>query len=332
MKKSGVLPCTSRSSVSDSPDADIDLRVYLSAVFHGMAASLPYTGPPAMTRRSLRRLPLVPRRVYSTARAKRKVRRDDSFRSNLRPDPQAPELLLSPHFDDAVLGCWSLLASDRQLTVVNVFAGIPAAGQAGVWEAVIGVQDSAERTRARMAEDAQSLARAGRTPVNLSLLDAQHRSQDMGHPDLQEIDRALTSEAQSASRVYVPAGIGSHVDHLLTRRYGRMLLRAGMPVTLYADLPYCTFYGWPPWVDGSDAAPTRNVDGYWQFSLKQVPEMPALRSAQVVRLDAGAAAAKGEAVMCYETSLNYGVRHLMSDPAFGGFEVSWELVGRNAPA
>jgi len=74
------------------------------------------------------------------------------------------------------------------------------------------------------------------------------------------------------------------------------------------------------------------VDGYWEFSLKQVPEMPALRSAQVVRLDAGAAAAKGEAVMRYETSLNYGVRHLMSDPAFGGFEVSWELVGRDAPA
>jgi hypothetical protein len=50
----------------------------------------------------------------------------------------------------------------------------------------------------------------------------------------------------------------------------------------------------------------------------------------VVRLDAAVAAAKGDAVMSYQSSLNYGVRHLMSDPAFGGFEVSWELVGRDA--
>jgi hypothetical protein len=284
-----------------------------------------------MTGRSLRRLPLAPGKVYGRILARRRGVREDAFRATLRPDPQAPELLLSPHFDDAVLDCWSVLASDRQLTVVNVFAGIPAPGQAGVWEALIGVVDSAERKRARMAEDARALARVGRTPLNLPLLDVQHRGRAGGSVGLAEIDSALVGEVQSASRVYVPAGIGSHADHLLVRRYGRILLRAGMPVTVYSDLPYCTFHGWPPWVDGSDAASTRNVDAYWQFSLNQVPEMPALRSAQVVRLDAGAAAAKGEAVMCYETSLNYGVRHLMSDPAFGGFEVRWELVGRDAP-
>jgi hypothetical protein len=258
--------------------------------------------------------------------AQRKGRREGDFRSNLRADSQAPELLLSPHFDDAVLSCWSVLTSDRQVTVVNLFAGIPAAGAAGVWEALIGVEDSAERKRARMAEDARALARAGRTPVNLPLLDAQHRGRREDAPDMQDIDRALTSEVHSASRVYVPAGIGSHVDHLLARRYGRMLLRTGMPVTLYADLPYCTFHGWPPWVDGGDVAPNRNVDAYWQFSLGRVPEMPSLRSAEVIRLDAPAARAKGEAVMSYETSLNYGVRYLMADPAFGGFEVRWELL------
>jgi hypothetical protein len=145
--------------------------------------------------------------------AQRSEHREGGFRSNLRTDSQAPELLLSPHFDDAVLSCWSLLASDRRLTVVNLFAGIPAAGQpGGPWEALIGVQDSAERKRARMAEDARSLARAGRAPVNLALLDAQHRGRADSSPSAREIDRALTSEVQSASRVYVPAGIGSHAD------------------------------------------------------------------------------------------------------------------------
>jgi hypothetical protein len=285
-----------------------------------------------MTGRSLRRLPLAPGKVYGRILARRRGLREDGFRPHLRPDPQAPGLLLSPHFDDAVLDCWSVLASDRPLTVVNVFAGIPAPGQAGVWEALTGVADSAERKRARMAEDAAALARVGRTPLNLPLLDVQHRGRAGDSVGLAQIDRALVDVVQSASRVYVPAGIGSHADHLLVRRYGRTLLRAGMPVTVYADLPYCTFHGWPPWVDGSDSASTRNVDAYWQFSLNQVPEMPALRSAQVVRLDAAVAAAKGDAVMSYQSSLNYGVRHLMSDPAFGGFEVSWELVGRNVPS
>jgi hypothetical protein len=279
-----------------------------------------------MIRRSLRRLPALPRVVYGRAQSLRKSRQESRFRTRLRVESDAPELVLSPHCDDAVLDCWSLLASDRQVLVVNLFAGVPPSGRSGVWEALIGVRDTAERTRERMAEDARALALAGRTAVNLSLLDAEYRRQSAAALGVEDLDRALTSEVASASRVYVPAGIGSHVDHLLTRRYGRMLLRAGMPVTMYAELPYCTFHGWPSWVNGEEPVSNRNVDAYWQSSLNGVPEMGALRSAEVIRLDGPTAAAKSEAVRCYETSLNYGVRYLMADPAFSGFEVRWELL------
>jgi hypothetical protein len=235
--------------------------------------------------------------------------------------------VLSPHWDDAVLDCWSLLASERALNLVNVFGGTPPAGLAGVWEAIIGVQDSAERARERMAEDTRALALAGREPVNLPLLDAQYRRQTRSAVGLDELDRALAAEVQSASRVYVPAGIGSHADHVLARHYGRMLLRVGLPVTLYAELPYCVFHGWPPWVDGREPAPKRNVDAYWQSFLRGVPEMPSLRCAEVVRLDARTASAKRQAMECYEASLNFGIRQLLADPAFHGFEVRWDLVG-----
>src|SRR2546423_1357694 len=63
----------------------------------------------------------------------------------LAHDAAAPELVLSPHPDDAVLDCWTLLASAAELNVVNVFAGVPAPGEAGVWEAALGVSDSAQR-------------------------------------------------------------------------------------------------------------------------------------------------------------------------------------------
>jgi hypothetical protein len=279
-----------------------------------------------MTRRPLRRLSAVPRELHRRAQVRRKDREEAGFRSRLRTDPAAPALVLSPHWDDAVLDCWSLLVSDCELNVVNLFAGIPRSGTLGLREAIDGVRDSGERARARMAEDALALARAGREPLNLPLLDAEYRRQARSVLDLDDLDRAVTSVMESASRVYVPAGIGSHADHLLARRYGRMLLHAGMPVTLYAELPYCVFHGWPPWVDGHDPAPNRNVDVYWQSFLNGVPEMPSLHSAEVERLDAPTASAKVAAVRCYETSLSYGIRHMLYDPAFHGFEVRWELV------
>jgi hypothetical protein len=274
----------------------------------------------------------VPRKLYRGAQALRSAREESNFEPLLRTDSEAPELLLSPHWDDAVLDCWSLVSSERPLNVANVFAGIPPSGTRGTWEDILGVQDSAQRARARLAEDVAALARGGRTPINLALLDAEHRRGTRHVLGVKDIDRALAAELRSASRVYAPAGIGGHFDHLLVRRYARMLLRAGMPVTLYAELPYCIFHGWPSWVGGTRAAGNRDVDAYWQEFLNAVPELPALRSAEVVRLDESAARAKCDALSNYEASLNYAVRQLLADPGFHGLEVRWELIGQQGDA
>jgi LmbE family N-acetylglucosaminyl deacetylase len=270
----------------------------------------------------------VARRVYRGSRARRSAHEESRFQSRLRVDPQAPELVLSPHWDDAVLDCWGLLASGRELKVVNVFAGTPAPGRLTIWDATTGAEDSAQRAGERIAEDALAQARADRSPLNLAFLDAQYRGPPPA-PSLEELDLALTTHATSASRVYVPAGLGGHVDHLLTRRYGRMLLRTGMRVELYADLPYCILHGWPHWVDGRAHETNRNVDAFWSSFLEDVPEMPTLRSAHVERLDDAAAAAKLEAMSCYRTQfpcLSYGARGLLSDPEIHRFEVRWELT------
>ncbi len=271
-----------------------------------------------------------PRDVYRRLRNRREVREERSFRTLLGVDANAPELVLSPHWDDAVLDCWGLLSSDRALSVVNVFAGVPTPGGIrGAWDAITGARDSAERARERIAEDAGALARAGRTATALDFLDAQYRPPPRA-PRLEDLDRALAGSVQRAARVYVPAGLGGHPDHMLVRRYGRMLSRAGMPVTLYADLPYCAIHGWPHWVDGTEPDPHRNIDAFWMSFLEKVPEMRELRSARVERLDDQAAAAKLEAMRCYVTqlpALDYGARGVLVDPAIHRFEVSWELAG-----
>jgi hypothetical protein len=273
---------------------------------------------------SVRRLRRLPHALSQRSQTLLRDREESGFDPRVRFDPDAPRLILSPHCDDAVLSCWSVLTSRQQVEVVNIFTGLPLPGQAGVWEAVSGCADSAERARGRIAEDAAALAHAGRSARNLPLLDVsfRRRRSELG---LAALDRALAGQLHSASRVYAPAGIGSHVDHVLTRRYAQALAHAGMPVELYAELPYCVFHGWPSWVDGCAREPDRDVDAYWRSFLQDVPEMPALDTGEVTRLQEPAIAAKLEALSCYRLSLNYAVRQLLANPLLGRFEVRWQL-------
>ncbi len=279
---------------------------------------------PSASANSLRRA--LRRRVQS----RRLALRDRRFHTILRVDPQAPALVLSPHWDDAVLNCWSILTNARECNVVNVFAGSPPPGRLTLWDAITGAEDSAAQTRARLAEDASALALAKRTPVNLPFLDNQYRTQP--GPSLRELDRALFARVPSASHVHVPAGVGGHPDHKLVRRYGRMLAYTGMPVSLYVDLPYCVTHGWPHWVLGGEPEANLDVDAFWLSFLEGVPEMPPLRSARIERLDEATAAAKLVAMQTYRTqfpALNGGARQMRADPAVHRVEVRWELVGND---
>jgi hypothetical protein len=251
------------------------------------------------------------------------------FRTDLRFDPKAAPVLLSPHWDDAVLDCWALLTDHAELTVVNVFAGVPEPGRLTRWDRVTGAVESATRARERIAEDAEALAPAGHTAINLPLLDAEYREPEPP-PSLRHLDRALANVVGATSRVYAPAALGQNRDHRLTRWYARALLRCGIPVSLYADLPYCVVHGWPHWVDGSEPDPHRDVDAFWHTLLVDVPELHDLRSGRVTRLSDERATAKLEAMRTYRTqfaSLDGGSTELLSNPATHRFEVIWELQG-----
>lgn len=278
-----------------------------------------------MNRRRKGRLAQIPR-AYRRSRRLLLRHLPIAAHTALHHDPAAPELLLSPHWDDAVLGCWSLLASERDLIVLNVFAGLPAPGRTGVWEQVSGVRDSRERAERRMREDREALAMAGREPVNLPLLDVSYRRKRRAAA-ASEIDAAVCEAVpgQAVSRIHAPAAIGGHADHLLVRAWARVALQAGIPVELYAEPPYCLFHGWPAWVDESEPEAARDVDAYWRSFLADVPEMPDLREATVERLDDAAAQAKLSAIERYQVSLNLGVRKLLAEPAFHRLEVRWTL-------
>src|SRR5690348_7447133 len=113
----------------------------------------------------------------------------------LAADPQAPTVVLSPHLDDAVWACFSLLGEG--VTVATVFAGIPESGP-GWWDAQCGITDSAAHVGDRRSEDARVLESLGATAVHLPLLDGQYRD---GRVYPEAVIDALSEEVPAARRV-----------------------------------------------------------------------------------------------------------------------------------
>jgi hypothetical protein len=124
--------------------------------------------------------------------------RDYRFQSRLSHDPAAPVVVLSPHLDDAVTDCWSVLTGTEPVAVVTVFARIPAPGAAGHCDALAGARDRAARMRERLEEDRAALALAGRSGLHLTFPQADHRTGPP--PPLSAIDRALARHVPSTYR------------------------------------------------------------------------------------------------------------------------------------
>jgi LmbE family N-acetylglucosaminyl deacetylase len=234
--------------------------------------------------------------------------------------------VLSPHLDDAVLSCWHLLTKPVELTVINLFTGVPAGLSAPAWwDQYTGATDSAGRVRERIEEDRRALAVAGRTAVNLGFLDEQYRHE--AHP-LAALTEQIEPLLAPGVRIYAPAAFANHVDHALVRAAALELRAAGFAVSLYADLPHATVHGWPAWVAGRSASPAEDLAGaLWDEVLGGTGAM----APAVHHLDAEDYARKLGAVRMYGTQLQ-GLTALagrpLTDRATLGCEVVWSTASR----
>lgn len=183
----------------------------------------------------------------------------------------AQAVILSPHFDDAVLSAWSVLRREGPAIVVNVFAGVPAPGSPPPWDRLTGATDAAERMRQRKAEDRDALAHAGRESIDLPFLDLHYRSAPL---DGEALVAAIAAAAPDASELWAPAGIGGHSDHLAVRAAALALARGGPPLRLYADLPYAARWGWPEWVTGRRGPRGLDVDAWMRAFLPEGTALP----------------------------------------------------------
>jgi len=227
-----------------------------------------------------------------------------------------------------VLDCWSVLTAPVTVRVVNVFAGVPAPGSVSYYERLAGARDSADHMRRRLDEDARALALAARSAVSLGFLAMTHRRGRV-EPSFRALDAALVGHGP-VSTVYAPAALGAaHPDHELVRSYALALARQGVPVRLYADVPYSVAYGWPPWVTGAEPESGLDLDAYWGEG-----PVGSREGAEVVRLAPPAAAAKLAAMRTYRSEfavLDRGPLRQLSNPAVHGFEVFWPAPNTSGP-
>lgn len=152
--------------------------------------------------------------------------------------PKPPRLfVISPHLDDAVLGCAGLLIGRPGSIVCTVFSGDPVTPVSTPWDAACGFSDSREAMRARHVEDDRALALCGAEPQRLDFLDAQYGAT----PSVNVIADALASRLEGCGDCLAVCPLGLwHSDHELVGAACRLLVRGGKlnSMVAYEDAIY----------------------------------------------------------------------------------------------
>jgi LmbE family N-acetylglucosaminyl deacetylase len=174
------------------------------------------------------------------------------------PGELARVVVVSPHLDDAVLGCGRLLAAHPGTTVVTVYAGAPDAypDPPTRWDALAGFAAGDDVLARRRDEDAAALGVLDATPRWLDFVEHQYlpRPEWVGaDATAARLEAELRAVAPTA--VLVPFGL-ANPDHAATHDAARRVMEA---------------YSEPAWYCYEDT-------GY-----KHIPGMLAWRVAQLFR-------------------------------------------------
>jgi len=160
-------------------------------------------------------------------------------------------VVVSPHFDDAVMGTGYLLAGHPGATVVTVFGGRPPAYPATPteWDALGGFTAADDIVALRRGEDVAALAELGATPHWLEFSDHQYldRSDWYDERDIAPVLAAAVRHLDPTA-VFVPFGL-ANPDHDLTHRAARLVMDELDAVSwfCYEDAGYCHLPGLLAW-------------------------------------------------------------------------------------
>jgi len=122
-------------------------------------------------------------------------------------------VVISPHFDDAVLSCGDWLAACPGSTVLTVYSGVPPSSTPLTdWDRRCGFQSAAQAMLARHEENRAAMEVLGARSLELGLLDDQYTRQPAGPGRLTGMLATALTTLQPAV-VLMPLGL-FHRDHL----------------------------------------------------------------------------------------------------------------------
>lgn len=138
------------------------------------------------------------------------------------PIPE-PLTVISPHLDDAVFSCGSLIAAASDAVVITVLAGMPDAdAPLPDWDRAAGFASASQAVANRRREDARGLGMLGARPEWLQFLDGQYGKRN--DPESLMAGLAASPALKRGGTVVAPMGL-FHSDHMLVS-HACMLLRA----------------------------------------------------------------------------------------------------------
>ncbi|HEX6489376.1 MAG TPA: PIG-L family deacetylase [Candidatus Dormibacteraeota bacterium] len=158
-------------------------------------------------------------------------------------------LVVSPHYDDAILSCYSMLAANPGAVVLTVFGGAPAVPTTASWDVECGFSDSDVAVAARRSEDLNALTLCHASQSSLDFLDSQY---DPKRPSPTRLAERVAREIDHANPrlLLFPLGGRWHVDHEIAAEACWLALgrSSGLIGVAYLDLPYGLSNRWsaPP--------------------------------------------------------------------------------------
>jgi LmbE family N-acetylglucosaminyl deacetylase len=195
-------------------------------------------------------------------------------------------LVVSPHLDDAVLGCGRLLAAHPGSVVATVFAGVPRdRARRTDWDAQCGFASAEQAIETRRREDRAALVHLNATPVWLDFCDSQY-GETPAVDAVREVLHRLIADLRP-QMVLFPLGL-FHSDHLLVHEASRAALAAhrGIQGIAYEDVLY----------RGMPGLLQQRLVGFASARIRATP----------ARLDAedGSPGLKAEALLAYSSQLH----------------------------
>jgi LmbE family N-acetylglucosaminyl deacetylase len=134
-------------------------------------------------------------------------------------------VVVSPHFDDAVLGAAHLLTTYPGSTVITVLGGRPPAypEEPSDWDACGGFVAGDDVVAARRQEDAAAMEFLDATPVWLEFADHQYLAKE-DRPEAADVAPALGAALATANptAVFLPMGL-ANPDHVVTHDAGLLV-------------------------------------------------------------------------------------------------------------